>query len=147
MNKILIISVLAASISVVGCDNFKNQKDEIGPTETTSTAWNCSNQDHLNDLQNFLKQEYLKEIDKSLRNSRYYQADEALLKTINDGLQFQIKNVRTITQDSTATSQLECEGLVIVNFPQGLQKRAENAYLEQHNNCEECEGEGESMPL
>ena len=25
----------------------------------------------------------------------------------------------------------------MVNFPKGLQKRAENAFLEQHNDCEE----------
>lgn len=142
MNKLLIISVLATSISLVGCDKFKTQKDETVQTE--SAEWSCTNQDHLNDLQSFLKQEYLKEVEKSLRNSKYYQADEALLKTINEGLKFQIKNVRTITPDPKATSQLECEGQVVVNFPKGLQKRAENAYLEQHNDCEECEGEGES---
>ncbi|NHC02274.1 DUF1311 domain-containing protein [Acinetobacter sp. 187] len=141
MNKILIMSVLATSLSLGGCDKFKTQKDET--VQTSDAAWSCTNQEHLNDLQDFLKQEYLKEVDKSLRNSRHYQADEALLKTINDGLKFQIKNIRTITQDTKATSQLECEGQVVVNFPKGLQKRAENAYLEQHNDCEGCDGEDE----
>ena len=105
MNKILIMSVLAISLSLGACDKFKPKTEET--VQASDTAWSCTNQEHLNDLQDFLKQEYLKEVDKNLRNSRYYSADEALLKTINDGLKFQIKNIRTITQDPKATSQLE----------------------------------------
>lgn len=140
MYKLLFIGAIAVSLSLSGCDKFKFKKDEAVLTENTD--WSCTNQDHVNNLQTFLKQEYLKEIDKSLRASRYYQADEALLKKINDSLKFEIKNIRTITQDPKATSQLECEGQVVVNFPKGLQKRAENAYLEQGAQCDHCEEEG-----
>lgn len=140
MNKILIMSVLASSLAMVGCDKFKPKQEES--VQSASSEWSCTSQAHINDLQNFLKQEYLKEVDKNLRNSSQYPADENLLKTINNGLKFQIKNIRTITQDPKATSKLECEGELVVNFPKGLQKRAENAYKENSNACEECEGEG-----
>lgn len=139
MNKALVISVMASTIFLSACDQFKTKKEETVQTE--DTAWSCTNKDHINDLQGFLKSEYLKELDKSLRASKYYSADQALLKTINDSLKFEIKNIRTITQDVKNTSQLECEGQVVVNFPKGLQKRAENAYLEQGSQCEDCEGE------
>ena len=140
MNKILLISVMAATLSLTACDKFKPKNEQTAQTE--STAWSCTDQGHINSLQDFLKQEYLKEVDKSLRGSSYFTADEALLKTINDGLKFQIKNIRTITQDTKSTSQLECESQIVVNFPKGLQKRAENAYLEQGAQCEECEEGG-----
>ena len=141
MNKILLISVIATALSISGCDKFKPKKEEAA--QTANTEWSCTNDNHIKGLQAFLKSEYLKKIDRSLRDSDYYTADEALLKTINDNLKFDIKNIRTITQDTTKTSQLECEGELVVNFPKGLQKRAENAFLEQHNDCEEgCGDEG-----
>ena len=135
MNKILLISVIATAFSISGCDKFKPKKEEAA--QTANTEWSCTNDNHIKGLQAFLKSEYLKKIDRSLRDSDYYTADEALLKTINENLKFDIKNIRTITQDTTKTSQLECEGELVVNFPKGLQKRAENAFLEQHNDCEE----------
>ena len=135
MNKILLISVIATALSISGCDKFKPKKEETA--QTANTEWSCTNDNHIKGLQAFLKSEYLKKIDRSLRDSDYYKADEALLKTINENLKFDIKNIRTITQDTTKTSQLECEGELVVNFPKGLQKRAENAFLEQHNDCEE----------
>lgn len=141
MNKILLISVIATAFSISGCDKFKPKKEEAA--QTANTEWSCTNDNHIKGLQAFLKSEYLKKIDRSLRDSDYYTADEALLKTINENLKFDIKNIRTITQDTTKTSQLECEGELVVNFPKGLQKRAENAFLEQHNDCEEgCGDEG-----
>ena len=141
MNKILLISVIATALSISGCDKFKPKKEEAA--QTANTEWSCTNDNHIKGLQAFLKSEYLKKIDRSLRDSDYYTADEALLKTINENLKFDIKNIRTITQDTTKTSQLECEGELVVNFPKGLQKRAENAFLEQHNDCEEgCGDEG-----
>ena len=141
MNKILLISVIATAFSISGCDKLKPKKEEAA--QTANTEWSCTNDNHIKGLQAFLKSEYLKKIDRSLRDSDYYTADEALLKTINENLKFDIKNIRTITQDTTKTSQLECEGELVVNFPKGLQKRAENAFLEQHNDCEEgCGDEG-----
>ena len=82
MNKALVISVLASSMFLTACDQFKQKKDETAQAE--DTEWSCTNQNHLKDLQGFLKAEYLKELDKSLRSSKYYAADETLLKTIND---------------------------------------------------------------
>ena len=106
MNKILLISVIATAFSISGCDKFKPKKEEAA--QTANTEWSCTNDNHIKGLQAFLKSEYLKKIDRSLRDSDYYTADEALLKTINENLKFDIKNIRTITQDTTKTSQLEC---------------------------------------
>ena len=145
MNKTLIISMLAATVLLGGCDKFKTKKDETASAE--ASEWSCTSAKNLKDLQAFLKQEYLKQVDKNLRESRYYEADQALLKKINDALNFEIKSIRTITTDAKATSQLECEGQIVVNFPKGLLKRAENAYLENSSDCEECEGEGYSTLL
>lgn len=143
MNKAFVISMMASSLLLGACDQFKNKKDET--VLSTASVWSCTNESHIKGLQEFLKSEYLKNVDKRLRNSSHYTADESLLKTINDSLKFDLKNIRTITQDPKNTSQLECEGELVVNFPKGLQKRAENAYLEQNVGCEEgCERDGES---
>lgn len=140
MNKLLIIGVFLTCLPLLGCDKFKpKNKDD---SQAVASEWNCTSDDNIKDLQAFLKQEYLKQIDKQLRSSSDYEADQALLKKINDSLKFSIKEIRTITTDSKATSALECEGQIVVNFPKGLLKRAENAYLEHGYECEECEGEG-----
>lgn len=143
MNKTLVISVLAVSVLLGGCDKFKPKKDEVAAAAVT--AWSCTSEENIKDLQLFLKQEYLKQIDKTLRASSEYEADQTLLKKINDSLKFDIKSIRTITPDPKSTSELECEGQIVVNFPKGLLKRAENAYLEHGGEygyeCEECEGE------
>ena len=137
--------MLAATVLLDGCDKFKTKKDETASAE--ASEWSCTSPKNLKDLQTFLKQEYLKKVDKDLRASDYYEADQVLLKKINDALNFEIKSIRTITTDDKATSQLECEGQIVVNFPKGLLKRAENAYLENSVDCEECEGEGYSTLL
>lgn len=139
MNRVLILSLCVASLTLSGCDKFKPKKEET--TQSEASEWSCTSQKNLKELQGFLKQEYLKQIDKNLRSASYYQADQALLKKINESLKFDIKNIRTISPDPKATSQLECEGQIVVNFPKGLLKRAENSFLEQGGECEECEGE------
>ncbi|QIO06306.1 DUF1311 domain-containing protein [Acinetobacter shaoyimingii] len=138
MNKTLIISMLATTLLFSGCDKFKTKKDD---TATTASEWSCTSESNLKDLQNFLKQEYLKKIDKRLRETSYYHSDQALLKKINDSLKFEIKGIRTLTPDTNKTNELECEGQIVVNFPKGLLKRAENAYLEAEveRECDECE--------
>ncbi|MDN5435060.1 MAG: DUF1311 domain-containing protein, partial [Acinetobacter sp.] len=41
------------------------------------------------------------------------------------------------------TNQLECKSQLVVQFPKGLQQRAENSYAEFGQDCEEgCEGDG-----
>lgn len=139
MNKIIMISLILGSVSLVGCDKFKPKPQES--TTSESSAFSCTDQEHIQSLQNFLKQEYLKEIDRKLRQSSDYEADQSLLQTINNGLKFELKNIRTITQDKSQTSELECEAQINVKFPKGLQLRAENAYVERSQFCEECEFE------
>lgn len=139
MNKIFVIGVMSSTLFLGACDQFKNKNN--GTVSKENAEWSCTSEDNIKDLQAFLKQEYLKQIDKQLRSSSDYEADQALLKKINDSLKFSIKEIRTITTDSKATSALECEGQIVVNFPKGLLKRAENAYLEHGYECEECAGE------
>ncbi|OTG65986.1 hypothetical protein [Acinetobacter silvestris] len=136
MNKLVLITALSGTLLMSGCDFFKPKKEEVKATEVDE--WSCTNQANISQIQQYLKDEYLKQIDKDLRNSSYYEADQELLSKINNGLKFEIKNIRTITADPKAATQLECESQLTVSFPKGLQKRAENAFLEQP--CEECEG-------
>ena len=140
MNKLVWVSALSATLLVSGCDAFKDKKDVVQETELAQ--WSCTDQVNITQIQQYLKDEYLKQIDKDLRDSRYYEADQDLLAKINNGLKFEIKNIRTITAEPKTATQLECESQLVVHFPKGLQKRAENAYLEKP--CEECEGEGKS---
>ena len=140
MKKFLMIGLVLSCIPLVACDQFKTKKED--PNQSVASEWSCTSEDNLKDLQLYLKQEYLKQIDKSLRQSDYYQADQALLKKINDNLKFSIKEIRTLTKDPKESNALECEGQIVVNFPKGLLKRAENAYLEQphEGECHECDG-------
>ena len=140
MNKLVLVTALSGTLLVSGCDFFKPKKDAVKETELAE--WSCTNQANITQIQQYLKDEYLKQIDKDLRDSRYYEADQDLLAKINNGLKFEIKNIRTITAEPKTATQLECESQLVVHFPKGLQKRAENAYLEKP--CEECEGEGKS---
>ncbi|NUF62862.1 DUF1311 domain-containing protein [Acinetobacter bereziniae] len=144
MNKsfspLLIITALSSSLLLSGCDYFKKKKDE---NNTALAEWSCTNQSNIDQIQKFLKDEYLRQVSDNIANSGY-EADQALLQKINNGLKFEVKNVRTLSNDSTKTNQLECESQLVVQFPKGLQQRAENAYAEYGQDCrsEECEGEG-----
>ena len=143
MNKLLspflIITAVSSTLMLSGCDYFKKKKDE---TNASLSEWSCTNPENLNQIQNYLKNEYLKEVNNSLANSSY-EADQALLQKINNGLKFEVKGVRTVTTDPSKTNQLECESQLVVQFPKGLQQRAENAYAEYNHQChgDEC-GEG-----
>lgn len=138
MKKLALITALSCTLLISGCDFFKHKKDDTNAKEMSE--WSCTNQDNINQIQQYLKDEYLKQVDKNLRDTNYYEADQVLLNQINSGLKFEIKNIRTVTADPKTATQLECESQLVVHFPKGLQKRAENAYLEQP--CEECEREG-----
>lgn len=142
MNKFFTIGLTFACCFLVACDQLKTKKED--PNQSVAAEWSCTSEDNLKDLQLYLKQEYIKQIDKTLRQSDYYEADQALLKKINDNLKFNIKEIRTITKDAQESNALECEGQMVVNFPKGLLKRAENAYSELGGYCDEsCEhGEG-----
>lgn len=133
MNKLFIFTTLTAAVLLTGCDKFK-PKDKVEETDAAVVAeWSCTNQDNLNNIQAALKKAYLKQIERSLRDSEY-QADYTILDTINKGLKFEIKNVRTLDAsetEQTSKTLLSCESQLVVSFPQGLQKRAENAYLEE----------------
>ena len=140
MKNIFILSLCSSMLFVGGCDYFKNKKSETSaPAQEEMADWSCTNQDNLQQIQNYLKREYLKEVEKSLRQTEYYQADRELLNKINQGLKFEIKTVRTLTEDPQHAKQLTCESQLVVHFPKGLVQRAENAYREYQDNCDECE--------
>jgi hypothetical protein len=148
MKKFFIFSTITATILISGCDKFK-PKEQATAVDKTVSEWSCTHQDNLNQIQDSLKKDYLQQIDRSLRDSGY-QADHEILEKINKGLKFEIKNVRTLAADKTeqaSKSQLNCESQLVITFPNGLQKRAENAYAEQQKNCEECEGDSSSRKL
>jgi len=142
MNKLVLITVMSSTLLMSGCDYFKKKKEE---SNSVLSEWSCTNESNIDQIQKYLKDQYLQEVSNGLANSSY-EADQALLLKINNGLKFEIKNVRTMTEDSAKTNQLECESQLVVQFPKGLQQRAENAYAEYGREChyDECEGEGGS---
>ncbi|MEO9346723.1 lysozyme inhibitor LprI family protein [Acinetobacter radioresistens] len=140
MKKLLALSMLSCIAVLGGCDGFKNKDKQDQAAVQDMADWSCTNQDNLNQIQKYLKSEYLKEVEKNLRQSDYYEADRELLAQINQSLRFEVKNVRTVTEDPKNANQLNCESQLVVHFPKGLLQRAENAYQKYLENCEECEG-------
>lgn len=142
MQKRWMIAALSASL-LAACDGFKNEKNNTVEEATTATVpqdWSCTAAANVAQIQNHLKDEYLKELDRSLRRSGY-ESDQNLLNTITQNLRFEISGITTMTADPNTAKVLECDSQLIVHFPKGLQKRAENAFLERP--CEDCEGDVE----
>ncbi|ENU34045.1 hypothetical protein [Acinetobacter parvus] len=139
MNKFFIFTTLTTTMLLVGCNKLK-PTEKAEDTATAASEWSCTNQENLNHIQAALKKEYLKQIDRSLRQSDY-QSDYDILDKINNGLKFEITNVRTLEAESgeASTTKLNCESQLVISFPKGLQKRAENAYLEE----QKYQGDGE----
>lgn len=141
MKKLILITTISSALMLTGCDYFKKKKED---SVAALSEWSCTNPENIDHIQKYLKNEYLSEVQKSIETSGY-SADQALLQKINDGLKFEIKNVRTITADPSKTNQLECESQLLVQFPKGLQQRAENAFVEYQELCEECEERSTSL--
>ena len=139
MNRFFIFTTLTTTMLLVGCNKLK-PTEKAEDTATAVSEWSCTNQENLNHIQAALKKEYLKQIDRSLRQSDY-QSDYDILDKINKGLKFEITNVRTLETESGEASKtkLNCESQLVISFPKGLQKRAENAYLEE----QKYQGDGE----
>ena len=135
LTPLFIITAVSSTLMLSGCDYFKNKKEA---KNASLSEWSCTNPENLKQIQDYLKNEYLNEVSNRLNDS-HYEADQALLQKINNGLKFEIKSVRTVTADPNKTNQLECESQLVVQFPKGLQQRAENAYQEYKQQCEECE--------
>ena len=55
---------------LVGCNKLK-PTEKAEDTATAASEWSCTNQENLNHIQAALKKEYLKQIDRSLRQSDY----------------------------------------------------------------------------
>lgn len=139
MKQALVITTFSAAVILSGCGKSKPEpKSKTDKVETISD-WSCTHPDNLNQIQTSLKKEYLKQIERSLRQSQY-QVDEDILNKINQGLKFEIKSIRTLPleDDSQKNTQLSCESQLVISFPKGLQKRAEKAYIEvlRHSNEE-----------
>lgn len=135
-NKALAVLLISSGMVLSGCDYFKNKKDK---TEEAPTTWSCSNPENIKSLEKQLTEQYLKQVDRDLRESKYYEADQQLLRTINQNLKFDVKEIRTVTTDTKDVSKLSCEALLEINLPKGLEQRATNAFAEQNKDCEECE--------
>lgn len=140
MKKLIINSIIFSTILLVGCNSSKKDADVKDQTAEKSLLadWSCTAPANLDQIQNYLKDEYLKALDKNIRHSEY-QSDLSLLDKIKNGIRFEIRSVTTLTQDPQTAKELECDSQLIVHLPKGLQERAENAFLERP--CEECDGE------
>lgn len=139
MNKFLIYSLAISTSLMVGCNKSTPKETEVAASEVKEEVsdWSCTAQANINQIQNRLKEDYLKELDRSLRNS-HYEANQDILATIQKGIKFELKGVTTLTQDIKNTNILECSSQLTVHLPKGLQKRSENAYKEMP-----CADEGE----
>ncbi len=136
MKKFIILMTLSSAILFSGCDNVKNKKADNQAQDISD--FSCTHQDNLNQIQNYLKSEYIKTIEKHLRQSSgYYEADRGLLEKINKGLRFEVKTIRTLTENPETAKELNCESQLVVHFPKGLMQRAENAYQAYLENSEE----------
>lgn len=144
MHKFLLLASFTLPLTITGCDYFKNKKDAPQETviENKENDWSCTNSNHIEQIKANLKQTYLAQLNRNLRESNYYNADQDILQKIQNGISFEIKNIRTVSENATQSSLLACESELVMQLPKGLQKRAENAYAEFQNNCEEECGDG-----
>ena len=145
MNKFansLVFATLCSSMLLTGCDFFKGKKDSAEAEQAAPVVneWDCSNEAKLKEIKTALQQDYLKKLDKALRNSSYYQADKNLTDTITQHIQFEVKSITTVTEQPDTAKQLECRSELIVKMPKGLQQRAENGY--ETESCDECDRYG-----
>ncbi|ALH96409.1 hypothetical protein [Acinetobacter equi] len=141
MKQLMIIGVLSSSLLFTGCDLLKkeNEAKENDAESKLLQDWSCTAPANLEQIQNHLRDEYIKELDKRLRHSSYV-ADLSLLEKIKKGIKFEIKGVTTLTPDDDKNGKdLKCTSQLIIHLPKGLQQRAENAFLERP--CEECDHE------
>ncbi|MDQ8951358.1 DUF1311 domain-containing protein [Acinetobacter rudis] len=135
-NKAAAVLLISSGMLLSGCDYFKNKKDK---TEEVATAWSCTSPENITSLQKQLNEQYVKQVDRDLRESHYYEADQQLLRTINQNLKFNVTEIRTVTTEAKDATKLSCEAQLVINLPKGLQQRATNAFAEHNKDCEECE--------
>lgn len=138
MKQALVITTFSAAVILTGCGKSKPEpKSKTEKVEVVSD-WSCTHPENLNQIQTSLKKEYLKQIERSLRQSQY-QVDADILNKINQGLKFEIKNIRTLPleDESQKNTELSCESQLIISLPKGLQKRAEKAYIEELRHSDE----------
>ena len=142
MNKFantLVFATLCSSMLLTGCDFFKGKKDSAEAEQAVPAVneWDCSNEEKLKEIKAALQQDYLKKLDKALRDSSYYQADKNLTDTITQNIHFEVKSITTVTEQPDTSKQLECRSELIVKMPKGLQQRAENGY--EAESCDDCD--------
>ncbi|WP_353142023.1 DUF1311 domain-containing protein [Acinetobacter pragensis] len=141
MNKKLMIGLMCGTAMLSGCDYFKNKKDQASVEEPKAqqvTDFSCTAPANVKQIQDYLKEEYLKDLDQRLRQSSF-ESDQALLDKIRKNIQFEITHISTKTENPAQAKTLDCSSLVTAILPNGLQKRAENAFMDAP--CDECERE------
>jgi len=82
MNKLVLITVMSSTLLMSGCDYFKKKKEE---SNSVLSEWSCTNESNIDQIQKYLKDQYLQEVSNGLANSSY-EADQALLLKINNGV-------------------------------------------------------------
>ncbi|WP_312967086.1 DUF1311 domain-containing protein [Acinetobacter gerneri] len=132
--KHIALILIFSSFLISGC----GQKQKKAEDAKQISEWSCTHPENLQQIESTLKNDYLKKIDKKILQENAYTADQDILNKINRGLSFKINQVRTLTADTSKTNKLECEGQIVVQFPKGLQQRAENAFTERNDCYEDC---------
>ncbi len=70
MKQALVITTFSAAVILTGCGKSKPEpKSKTEKVEVVSD-WSCTHPENLNQIQTSLKKEYLKQIERSLRQSQ-----------------------------------------------------------------------------
>ncbi len=144
MNKKIMIGLMCSAAMFSGCDYFKHKKEQSADEVKVQKVqdFSCTAKDNVEQIQSYLKEEYLKDLDRRLRNSEY-ESDQNLLDKIRKNIKFEISHISTKTDDPKQSNTLQCSSLITAISPNGLQKRAENAFLDAP--CAECDGDMEDV--
>ena len=138
------LALIISTIFVAGCDLNKKSKDTSQNVEIAD--WSCTSPTNVKEIERFAQQEYNNILDRRLKATDQYESDLKLLSQINSSLRFELKSITTTNDPSNATNKLTCSSQLVIHLPKGLQRRAENAYLEKP--CEyECEHDEGSYTL
>lgn len=135
--KILYASIFAGMTFITGCDFINKIKNDKKLETAELSDWSCTAPSNVKEIERFAQAEYLRNLERRLDQSDYYEPDLKLLSQINSSIRFELKAITTSDQ-SDSKNQLNCSSQLVAHLPKGLGLRAENAYKERP--CEyECE--------
>lgn len=122
--------LIGSSLLSLGCQPKNNTSEDNtnANNQAMLQAWSCTAPENVDSIKQYLKNEYLIELDKTIRHSNF-QANPDILAKIQQGIKIEIKTVTTLNENQQDTRLLECSSQLVIQLPKGLQGRAENAFM------------------